>query len=60
MPCSAQTYEERVAQEEQERLRHEQEIARLEAEEAELLRNLERTQNLQKNAYAELEVALEV
>ena len=60
MPRSAQTYEERVAQEEQERLRHEQEIARLEAEEAELLRTLERTQNLQKNAYAELEVALEV
>jgi len=40
--------------------RHEQEIARLEAEEAELLKQLEHTQNLQKNAYAELEVALEV
>jgi len=55
-----QQYEERVRDEEEKRLQRERELERLEREEEALLQRLKAAQELQKSAYAELEVALEV
>jgi hypothetical protein len=55
-----QNYQERVQQEELRRQQRERELERLEREEEELLNRLKMTQEMQKAAYAELEVALEV
>jgi len=56
----AQSYEQRVLEEERRRAAQEAEISRMEREEAELLARLSDAQALQRSAYAELEVALEV
>ena len=55
-----QNYEERVRQEEEKRNARERELERLQREEEELLNRLKVAQELQRSAYAELEVALEI
>ena len=55
-----QNYEEKVRREEETRQARERELERLEREEEELLNRLKAAQELQRSAYAELEVALEV
>jgi len=55
-----QNYEERVRGEEDKRVARERELERLEKEEEELLYRLKVAQELQRSAYCELEVALEV
>ena len=55
-----QRYEERMIEEEHIRIEREAEIQRLEEEEAELLHRLRQAQHLQRGAYTELEVALDV
>ena len=54
-----QNYQERVQQEEERRQQRERELERLEREEEDLLNRLKLAQEMQKGAYAELEVALE-
>jgi len=53
-------YEERLEEEERIRQEKEEEMLRLEEEEAELLARLRHAQDLQRGAYTELEVALDV
>lgn len=55
-----QNYEDRVRREEEARRLREQELQRLEQEEEDLLHRLKVAQELQRSAYAQLEVALEV
>lgn len=53
-------YEERMREEERIRMQREEQIQILEAEEARLLQRLRDAQELQRGAYTELEVALDV
>jgi hypothetical protein len=55
-----QNYEDRVQREEEARHLREKELERLEQEEQDLLHRLKCAQEMQRSAYAELEVALEV
>lgn len=51
-------FEEKVLRENQKRLLHEQQVAKMEQEELELIQRLQNTQWIQKAAYEDLEEAL--